>query len=337
MIDYLFIFFFINLFIYLFRNKIIEIYNLYDLPDHKRKLHLNKTSIVGGLFFFINILFYSIVILFNKEFIDFSILFISDLNILYFILITVSFFIFGYYDDKFNINANLKLLILITLILLILKNDSNLQIQYLNFSFSEKIIFLNEFSFIFTIFCIISFINAFNLFDGINCQIGLYVLFILILIFFFNSELLLFSSLLFPLIIFLILNYQGKIFIGNAGSYLLGFMLSYIIIKIYNNTNSFYADKILLIMFLPGIDMIRLFLVRIKNKKSPFSPDRNHLHHKLLKKFGFKFTIKTIIALSILPYCVALFLDSYFSLIFFTVIYLILNKLLNLEKKFNKI
>ena len=334
MINYLFIFFFINLFIYLFRNKIIEIYNLYDIPDNKRKLHPNKTSIVGGLFFFINILFYSITILFNKDFIDFSILFISDLNLLYFILIIVSFFIFGYFDDKFNINANLKLLILVSLIFLILKNDDNLLIPYLNFSFSEKIIFLNEFSFIFTIFCFIAFINAFNLFDGINCQIGLYVLFILILIFFSNSELLLFNSLLFPLIIFLILNYQGKIFIGNAGSYLLGFILSYIIIKFYNNTNSLYADKILLIMFLPGIDMIRLFFIRIKNKKNPFSPDRNHLHHKLLKKFGYIYTIQIVIGLSILPYSIAIFFNSYISLVIFIIVYFILNEFLSLEKRF---
>ena len=48
---------------------------------------------------------------------------------------------------------------------------------------------------------------------------------------------------------------------GNSGSYLLGFLLSYIIIKIYNNGSSLYADKILLIMFLPGIDMIRLFFI----------------------------------------------------------------------------
>ena len=334
MINYLFIFFFINLFIYLFRNKIIEIYNLYDVPDNIRKIHPNKTSIVGGLFFFINILFYFIAILFNKDFIDFSILFISDLNLLYFILIIVSFFIFGYFDDKFNINANLKLLILVSLIFLILKNDDNLLIPYLNFSFSEKIIFLNEFSFIFTIFCFIAFINAFNLFDGINCQIGLYVLFILILIFFSNSELLLFNSLLFPLIIFLILNYQGKIFIGNAGSYLLGFILSYIIIKFYNNTNSLYADKILLIMFLPGIDMIRLFFIRIKNKKNPFSPDRNHLHHKLLKKFGYTYTIQIVIGLSILPYTIAIFFNSYISLVIFIIVYFILNEFLSLEKRF---
>ena len=327
-------FFFINLVLYCFRNKIIDFYNLYDFPDKKRKHHLNKTSIVGGLFFFINLVIYTFTIYLNKELFDFSLLFINHLNLFYFFLLTISFFILGYFDDKFDLNANLKLLILITLVFLILSYDNNLLITYLNLSFSDEIIVLYKFDLIFTIFCFIAFINAFNLFDGINCQIGLYVLFILILILSLNSELLLFSSLLFPLIIFLILNYQGKIFIGNAGSYLLGFIISYIIIKIYNNTNSLYADKILLIMFLPGIDMIRLFFIRIKNKKNPFSPDRNHLHHKLLKKFGYTYTIQIVIGLSILPYSIAIFFNSYISLVIFIIVYFTLNKFLSLEKRF---
>ena len=147
---------------------------------------------------------------------------------------------------------------------LILRYDKNLLISYLNLSFSEKIIFLDNFSLVFTIFCFIAFINAFNLFDGINCQIGLYLFFVVTIIFASSTNLLLFISLLLPLIVFLILNSKGIMFMGNSGSYLLGFLLSYIIIKIYNNGSSLYADKILLIMFLPGIDMIRLFY---KNKK----------------------------------------------------------------------
>ena len=87
-------------------------------------------------------------------------------------------------------------------------------------------------------------------------------------------------------------------------------------------------------MFLPGIDMIRLFFIRIKNKKNPFSPDRNHLHHKLLKKFGYIYTIQIVIGLSILPYTIAIFFNSYISLVIFIIVYFILNEFLSLEKRF---
>ncbi len=90
----LFIFFFVNLLIYFFRNKIIKIYNMYDLPDNKRKLHPNKTSIAGGLFFFINLILYTFIILLNKELNDFSLLFQSDLNLLYFFFYYIEFFYF---------------------------------------------------------------------------------------------------------------------------------------------------------------------------------------------------------------------------------------------------
>ena len=44
-------------------------------------------------------------------------------------------------------------------------------------------------------------------------------------------------------------------------------------------------------MLIPGIDMIRLFFERIKNKRNPFSNDRWHFHHLLLNKYGYLKTI----------------------------------------------
>ena len=332
MTSHILIFFLINLLLYFIRNKIIKIYNLYDLPDNTRKIHLKKTSIVGGLFFLINMIFYLFLLFFNKNFLDYSLIFLNDLNIFYFFFIIVSFFIFGYMDDKYNLNANLKLFILMSLIFIILKLDNNLLISYLNFSFSDKILNLNKFNFIFTLFCFVAFINAFILYDGSICQAGSYMLCILLVLCLFYSDLVLLIAIIFPLILFLILNFNGKIFLGNSGSYLLGFMLAYIIIKTYNNSNDFYSDKIFLNMFLPCIDMIRLFFSRLKNKNNPFSPDRKHLHHKLLQKFGYKYTIQIISALSVMPYFLSFYINTYVILIFFIIFYFSLNKFLNLKK-----
>ena len=49
---------------------------------------------------------------------------------------------------------------------------------------------------------------------------------------------------------------------------------------------SIYAEEILLLLLIPGIDLIRLFFQRIKNKKNPLIGDLNHFHHLLLKKYS---------------------------------------------------
>ena len=72
---------------------------------------------------------------------------------------------------------------------------------------------------------------------------------------------------------------------GDGGVYLLSYVISYIFIKSYNK-NLFIADEIFFIMLLPGLDMLRVFLLRLINGKNPFKPDRSHLHHLLLNYFS---------------------------------------------------
>ena len=70
------------------------------------------------------------------------------------------------------------------------------------------------------------------------------------------------------------------------------FLPTFYIIKEYSfNSAEFSCEKIFLVLMLPGVDMFRLFLERILNKKNPFKPDRNHFHHLLKKKFDDKKTL----------------------------------------------
>ena len=78
---------------------------------------------------------------------------------------------------------------------------------------------------------------------------------------------------------------------GDSGTLFLGSFISLLVVANYKNENSLNADQIFLLMFLPGVDMLRLFLQRILYKKNPFAGDREHLHHYLLKIYGYKFTI----------------------------------------------
>ena len=149
--------------------KLNYFFNFYDYPQKKRKIHKIKTSLLGGSIFFIclNIYFLFDYIYF-KKFINFS--YIS--LILSFSLI----FIIGIIDDKKDLKALIKSICFIFIILLSVIHNENLVIQNLKFSFLENDIVLNNFSFFFTVFCIFLFINAFNMYDGINGQAGLYLI-----------------------------------------------------------------------------------------------------------------------------------------------------------------
>ena len=105
------------------------------------------------------------------------------------------------------------------------------------------------------------------MFDGINLQSSFYSLFIFFnFIFFINS--LLINIIVISLIFFSYLNFKNKTFLGDSGSLLLAFIISYFFINLYNLDYINYADKICIFMLIPGLDLIRLFVIRIFNKKT---------------------------------------------------------------------
>ena len=90
------------------------------------------------------------------------------------------------------------------------------------------------------------------------------------------------------------MNWKNKCFLGDGGVYLLSFLISQLIILNYkSNYEIFHVEEILLLLYLPGYDLLRLFIYRIFRKKNPFKGDNNHIHHLLLKKLGL---LKTLVA-----------------------------------------
>ena len=329
LIEYLIIFF-LNLFIYLNYQKIIKFYAVYDFPDKKRKIHKYKTSLLGGFIFFINIVFISSIILFSENFSYEYLVFFGDLNQYFlFIVVAFGFYLLGFYDDKHDLNANLKFIIIICLITFIIYFDDTLRIKLINFSFNEKRFILGKFDYLFSIFCFVAFINAFNLYDGINLQSGGYTLFILIFLTILTNLNILIILFFFPLFLFLILNSNGRIFLGNSGTYLISFLIAYLFIKVFNSYDVLHSDHVLAAMLIPGLDMIRLFAIRIKKKTSPFKPDRKHIHHKLLEYCGYNKTVILINLISIFPLIFLFIFKNYFAIIISIFLYFIVIALLD--------
>ena len=101
-------------------------------------------------------------------------------------------------------------------------------------------------------------------------------------------------------------NYKkdNKVFLGDAGSLLFGTLIAIYLFHVlgseYTFKEPYQINKPLFTMSLiiyPLIDLLRVFIIRISNKKSPFSPDQNHIHHLLLKKGYSHFIIVLIIQL----------------------------------------
>ena len=305
---YFFIFFIIlNLIIFYKYELFCKLINIYDLPDKKRRIHKFKIPLTGGIIFFINIIF--LFILYNNNFEDLGV-FENKSQFYLFIFSCVFIFLIGLLDDKLNISANKKLLLLIFILSFILYFDKDVNISFARLSFMDFKFQFGNFSFLWTIVCFLLFVNAFNMLDGINLQSGFYS-FILILVFLYlKLSYLFFIYLLFPTILFLYLNFKNKSFLGNSGSYLLPYIFSYFFIKNYNYNDYLYADLIVLVMIIPGLDLIRLFFLRIIDKRNPFSADNNHLHHILLKRKGYFKTLIIIQSIIILPVILGIYLEN---------------------------
>lgn len=275
----------LNIFIYLNHDYLIRIFNTYDYPDKIRKLHKKKTSLLGGLILLINCCFFYLInkFLFNNS--------LTYLNLNSFIVGCILIFLLGLYDDKFNLNANIKFLSQILIISIVLLIDPNLKIKLLYFSSTDFTFLLDKISFSFTVICILIFINALNMYDGINLQVGSYSVVIFFTLIYYSSEHAFLFILILSLILFLILNKDSKIFLGDNGSNLLGFIISFIIIHIANNNLSLSVENIFILMMLPGLELIRLFGYRLSKGRHPFSADKKHIHHLIQNKEGY---IKTI-------------------------------------------
>lgn len=276
----------INLILVYFFKNLSNYIDIFDIPDDDRKLHKNKVPSIGGVIFFANLILFFIFLIFNNEFLnDYELKFLNGKKQYFsFFVIPILIFFIGIIDDKINLSALKKFVLFITLI--VFSNiDENLSIRFLSFEFLNYNIETNRIGIFFSIISIFYFMNALNMFDGINVQTPLY-LFLIFLFLIFKGELIV-IFLIIPSIFFLYLNFNGKCFLGNSGSYFLGFIISIILIKINQaNPNKLNSEEILIILSLPCFELFRLFLERIIAQKNPFSGDRNHIHHLLNKKFN---------------------------------------------------
>ena len=151
-------------------------------------------------------------------------------------------FIFGSYDDKFSINPNLKLFLSIIIFFLFVFFNKDFILREIELSAGYKFN-LGYYSIPFTVFCLVIFQNAFNMFDGINLQNISYFVLLLIIInfFYYRIDFLIYLS---PVLIFLtFMNLNNRLFLGDSGSYILSFIIALTLVEIFNSSNNIFRMR----------------------------------------------------------------------------------------------
>ncbi|MDC3171585.1 undecaprenyl/decaprenyl-phosphate alpha-N-acetylglucosaminyl 1-phosphate transferase [Pelagibacteraceae bacterium] len=290
-----------NLLFITFFIKISNYISIVDKPDNVRKIHTQDVPLLGGLIIIINL---SIWFIYNFSIDNENSYFMSYREIFSFYILSIFIFLLGLYDDKYSVKAKTKLLILTIILTCSILVDTSLPVKEIRISFIDISILTNESSIFFTILCFLLFINALNMFDGINLQVGTYCIIIFIYFALNNIALSMSLVMIIALLFFLYLNFKNKIFLGDSGSLLLAYIIGYIFVKYYNLGLVEDIETIFIMMMIPGIDMFRLFLTRIYSGKNAFHADSNHIHHiyrRAFKKKSF-FIIQMIILLPVIIY-----------------------------------
>ena len=312
----------INLLILFNLKKFSKFINIYDKPNKTLKKHKSNVPLVGGIIIIINIIIYSsLSLFFETPFKDIVILNKEYISVFF---LATSFFLLGLYDDKFKLNPGKKFFLSIVFCIFALTLNQNLLIENVNLSFLDRTIIFNEFSFFFTLFCVIILINSLNFYDGINGQSLIFFIIVFGYLSIQSPLQLFYLILIFVCIFILFLNLQNKIFLGDSGVYLLGSILAILLIYEYNIFKTIrFADEIFLLLILPGLDLLRLTVMRILKGKNAFYGDRNHIHHLLIKRNSLIKTNLILAVLTSLPIILfkVLVLNFFLVFIFFVIIY----------------
>ena len=305
---------------------------LYDVPD-ARKVHTMPVPRLGGLSFFPVILMSMFLVIgFRLYFWDVNVSGLS-FNMLYeylflFVGMTLLYLV-GVYDDLVGVGYRYKFAVQIAAAFLLVLSGNWFDSFGGLFGIYSVPVWVGV---PFTVFIVVYITNAINLIDGIDglasglCCIALSVLSV---IFFLRGQYvyaLLAICTLGILMPFWCYNVFGnanrghKLFMGDAGSLTLGYVISFLIIhmSVTNEVSPTLSNPYMVIAFstvlVPLLDVIRVVLHRLREHKNPFLPDKNHFHHKLLRTgMRVRMVMVTIICVSVFFIALNIVLDNHLN------------------------
>jgi len=257
--------------------------DLVDSPDH-RKNHDGHVPLVGGISIFLGVASACVLLpVIGQQ--------LTALMIAAVMIVAI-----GLLDDHYDIKVRYRLFMQF-MAAIVITIGGGMMIETLGTFGSEGSLKLGMFALPFTIFSIMVAINAFNFLDGIDGLTGLMFLIAMLgMITCVPSATGSASAYLIPLLfIVAVIPYmafnlgfmgkQNRVFLGDAGSMLLGLVVAWLLIRYTQGTGKVFSPVTALwIIAIPLMDMLAIVIRRSRNGKAPFEPDRNHLHHLFMDR-----------------------------------------------------
>lgn len=281
--DLVCIFLFTTIFLF-FARKAAKRIGLVDKPNF-RKRHQGLIPLVGGISVYAGICF---TFLIANYYIPHAELYLSCAGVLVLV---------GALDDRYDISVKIRAAIQ-ALIGIVMMVSGKLYLLSLGYIFGSWEMVLGPFGYFLTLFAVWAAINAFNMVDGIDGLLGglSCISFAAMgIILYFDGQLSLAMwcfAMIAAILPYILLNLgvlgrRYKVFMGDAGSTLIGFTVIWILLETtQGQTHPISPVTALWIIAIPLMDMIAIMYRRLRKGLSPFSPDRQHIHH-LIMRAGF--------------------------------------------------
>ncbi|HQI79455.1 MAG TPA: MraY family glycosyltransferase [Petrotogaceae bacterium] len=235
--------------------------SIVDRPDSFLKPHAKVTPYMGGVAVFFSVIFF----------------YITDIR---FVIPSIILLILGLYDDIKSLNPKIRILV----------EFSTISFYVVLYSSETNPLWL-----MLLVLTGVALINSVNMIDGMDGVCTGTVLIALACLYFLTGDrrILFFIAALSG---FLIFNFNpAKIFLGDAGSYFLGFSLFFYLIQLFRQSHFEGYIKGIIVCGLLFTDLFFAVLRRIINGKSPFSGDRDHLYDKLSRRRGVSVKLSSLI------------------------------------------
>jgi len=280
------------------------VFGILDRPDDTRKLHIDVTPLVGGLAIIIPVALIAIIFASRPVEPIYYVLALACLTAL----------LLGLVDDRAHIRPVVRLFATIMIAWASIYFAPDFELSFLRFGFISQSFFLEGWSAVFSILCLVGLLNAVNMADGKNgLVIGMSLVWCgLLALYLPQHSMALIAGLFVALIIAFSFNIKGRLFLGDSGSYAISILFGLLAIYAYNINFAYVnADAIALWFLVPVVDCVRLMVWRVIQGRSPFSPDRSHLHHYLERALSWRLGLPIYLSFIAAPAILAYFLPGW--------------------------